>query len=483
MSYVLEHLEPKAVFHFFEDLTRIPHGSRNTKAISDYCVAFAKERSLWVYQDELNNVIIKKPASAGYEAAPAVILQDHLDMVAEKTPDSPIDFTRDALELQVEGDYVSAKDTTLGGDDGIAVAMALAILDSSEIAHPALEAVFTVDEEIGMEGAQGLAFSQLSARRMLNIDSEDEGIFTVSCAGGASANVSIGLTTAPCALPRVRLSVSGLIGGHSGQEINKGRANANLLLGRVLDAMLQKLPVRLVSAAGGLKDNAIPNAAEALLAIDTADLASAEAIAAEFDAAFRAEFASADPGVTVTLAPAEAAAQALTEEATLRVVRFLLLVPNGIAAMSMDIPGLVQTSCNLGIFHVTDGVLTAVSSVRSSVATQKQMLLTRFDALTQMLGGSLQITGAYPAWEYRRESALREKLVEVYRAQTGKEPKIEAIHAGLECGLFAGQLPGLDCVSFGPDLVDIHTTREKMSISSVQRTWQFLLGVLAALKD
>ena len=483
MSYVLEHLEPKSVFHFFEDLTRIPHGSRNTKAISDYCAAFARERGLWVYQDELNNVIIKKPASAGYEAAPAVILQGHLDMVAEKTPDSPIDFTKDALDLQIEGDYVLAKGTTLGGDDGIAVAMALAVLDSREIAHPALEVVFTVDEEIGMEGAQGLDFSQLSARRMLNIDSEDEGIFTVSCAGGASANVSIGLTTAPCTLPCVRLSVSGLIGGHSGQEINKGRANANLLLGRVLDAMLQKLPVRLVSAAGGLKDNAIPNAAEALLAIDAADLAAAEAVVSEFDAAFRKEYEAADPGVTVTLTPAEAAARALTGEATLRVVRFLLLVPNGIAAMSMDIPGLVQTSCNLGIFHVTDGVLTAVSSVRSSVATQKQMLLTRFDALAQLLGGSLQVTGAYPAWEYRRESALREKLVEVYRAQTGKEPKIEAIHAGLECGLFAGQLPGLDCVSFGPDLVDIHTTREKMSISSVQRTWQFLLGVLAALKD
>ena len=204
MPRVLEHLEPKAVFHFFEDLTRIPHGSRNTKAISDYCAAFARARGLWVYQDELNNVIIKKPASAGYEAAPAVILQGHLDMVAEKTPESPIDMTKDALDLQVEGDYVSADGTTLGGDDGIAVAMALAILDSSEIAHPALEAVFTVDEEIGMEGAQGLDFSQLSARRMLNIDSEDEGIFTVSCAGGASANVSVGLTMAPNAAPCVR---------------------------------------------------------------------------------------------------------------------------------------------------------------------------------------------------------------------------------------------------------------------------------------
>ena len=242
MSRVLENLEPKAVFHFFEDLTRIPHGSRNTKAISDYCVSFAKERGLWVYQDALNNVIIKKPASAGYEASPAVILQGHLDMVAEKTPESPIDFTKDALELRIEGDYVSANGTTLGGDDGIAVAMALAVLDSDVIAHPALEVVFTVDEEIGMEGAQGLDFTQLSARRMLNVDSEDEGIFTVSCAGGASANVSIGLTSAPCALACAHLTVSGLIGGHSGQEIDKGRANANLLLGRVLEAMQKNSP-------------------------------------------------------------------------------------------------------------------------------------------------------------------------------------------------------------------------------------------------
>ena len=483
MSRVLENLEPKAVYHFFEDLTRIPHGSRNTKAISDYCVSFAKERGLWVYQDALNNVIIKKPATAGYEAAPAVILQGHLDMVAEKTPESPIDMTKDALDLQVEGDYVSAKGTTLGGDDGIAVAMALAVLDSSEIAHPALEVVFTVDEEIGMEGAQGLDFSQLSARRMLNVDSEDEGIFTVSCAGGASANVSIGLTSAPCALACARLTVSGLIGGHSGQEIDKGRANANLLLGRVLNAVQCKLSFRLVSAAGGLKDNAIPNAAEAVLALREEDVSAAREIAAACEADFRKEYAAADPSVTVALEPAPACAQALTEEATLRVVRFLLLVPNGIAAMSMDIPGLVQTSCNLGIFHVTDSVLTAVSSVRSSVSSQKQMLLARIDALSQLLGGSLHVTGAYPAWEYRRESPLRDKLAAVYTQQTGKTPKIEAIHAGLECGLFAGQLPGLDCVSFGPDLADIHTTREKMSISSVQRTWRFLLGALEALKD
>ena len=480
---VLNHLEPQRVFHFFEELCAIPHGSGNTKAVSDWLVDFAKARGLRYVQDQLNNVVIFQDAAPGYESAEPVILQGHMDMVCEKEPGCTKDMAVEGLDLVLEGDTVSAKGTTLGGDDGIAVAMALAILDSSEVAHPALEAVFTVDEEIGMEGAQGLDFSQLSARRMLNIDSEDEGIFTVSCAGGASANVSVGLTMAPNAAPCVKLTVSGLIGGHSGQEINKGRANANILLGRVLDALVQKLPVRLVSAAGGRKDNAIPNAAEAVLALAEGDLPAAKQIVSACTADLRKEYAVADPGVTVTLEEAAACPQALTEEATLRVVRYLLLVPNGIAAMSMDIPGLVQTSCNLGIFHVADGVLTAVSSVRSSVASQKQMLLARFAALSQLLGGSLQVTGAYPAWEYRRESALREKMAAVYEQQTGKAPKIEAIHAGLECGLFAGQLPGLDCVSFGPDLVDIHTAREKMSISSVQRTWKFLLGVLEALKD
>ena len=480
---VLSDLEPREVFAWFERLCAIPHGSHHAKAISDYLVAFARERGLACRQDAANNVVIRKAASAGYENAPVVMLQGHIDMVCEKDADCGKDMETEGLDLFVDGDVIGARGTTLGGDDGIAVAMALAILDSSEIAHPALEAVFTVDEEIGMEGAQELDFSQLSARRMLNIDSEDEGIFTVSCAGGASANVSVGLTMAPNAAPCAKLSVSGLIGGHSGQEINKGRANANILLGRVLDALVQKLPVRLVSAAGGRKDNAIPNAAEAVLALAEADLPAAKQIVSACAADLRKEYAVADPGVTVTLEKAAVCPQALTEEATLRVVRYLLLVPNGIAAMSMDIPGLVQTSCNLGIFHVADGVLTAVSSVRSSVASQKQMLLARFAALSQLLGGSLQVTGAYPAWEYRRESVLREKMTAVYEQQTGRAPKIEAIHAGLECGLFAGQLPGLDCVSFGPDLVDIHTAREKMSISSVQRTWKFLLGVLEALKD
>ena len=476
-------LEPAAVFHYFEEICAIPHGSRNTKKISDYLVDFAKEHGLRYIQDAANNVILFGNGTCGMEDHAPVILQGHMDMACEKDMDCPLDMEKEGLDVTHDDKFVFAKGTTLGGDDGIAVAIALAVLDSSEIAHPALEVVFTVDEEIGMEGAQGLDFSQLSARRMLNVDSEDEGIFTVSCAGGARADCCLPIRRQQFNAPVQEIAVTGLVGGHSGAEIDKGRANANLLLGRVLNAVQCKLSFRLVSAAGGLKDNAIPNAAEAVLALREEDMPAAREIAAACEADFRKEYAAADPGVTVALEPAPACDQALTEEATLRVVRFLLLVPNGIAAMSMDIPGLVQTSCNLGIFHVTDSVLTAVSSVRSSVSSQKQMLLARIDALSQLLGGSLHVTGAYPAWEYRRESVLREKMAAVYEQQTGKAPKIEAIHAGLECGLFAGQLPGLDCVSFGPDLVDIHTTREKMSISSVQRTWRFLLGALEALKD
>ena len=479
---VLEGLEPRRVFQFFEAMCAIPHGSRNCGAVSDWCVAFAKERDLESHQDQAGNVIIVKEASPGYEAAEPVILQGHLDMVCEKEPGCGKDMAKEGLDLCVEGGFVRARGTTLGGDDGIAVAMALAVLDDDSLPHPRLEAVFTTDEEIGMLGAEALDVSPLRGRKLINLDSEAEGIFTVSCAGGSVAECSLPVKRVPFIGTVLEVTVQGLIGGHSGQEINKGRANANILLGRVLDALVQKLPVRLVSAAGGRKDNAIPNAAEAVLALAEGDLPAAKQIVSACTADLRKEYAVADPGVTVTLEKAAVCPQALTEEATLRVVRYLLLVPNGIAAMSMDIPGLVQTSCNLGIFHVADGVLTAVSSVRSSVASQKQMLLARFAALSQLLGGSLQVTGAYPAWEYRRESVLREKMAAVYEQQTGKAPKIEAIHAGLECGLFAGQLPGLDCVSCGPDLLEIHTPRERMSVSSVQRVWAFLLEVLKRSK-
>ena len=478
---ILDKLDPKAVFTYFEDLCAIPHGSGNTKAISDYCVRYAEAHGFEVYQDALNNIIMICPATPGCEAAEPVILQGHLDMVAEKAADCPLDMAKDGLALAVDGDFVFAKGTTLGGDDGIAVAMALAAMDDQTLKHPRIEAIFTVDEEVGMEGAAGLDVSPITARRMLNIDSEDEGIFTVSCAGGARANLDVTLSCAPCSLPTAVLELTGLTGGHSGEEINKGRANAAILLGRLLAALSDVAPFRLVSAESGLKDNAIPAAARAVIAAEADQMEALRACADRMAAAFRAEYAVSDPGLTLTVRPGNPAPSALTDEAGAAVVRFLQLVPNGIHAMSMDIPGLVQTSCNLGIFHVADGAMHASSSLRSSVASQKAMLISRFAALAALLGGTMHITGDYPAWEYKRESALRDTMISVFRAQYGREPEVKAIHAGLECGLLSGKLPGLDCVSFGPNLFDIHTPRERMSVSSVQRTWQLLRGILEAL--
>lgn len=469
MPRVLEHLEPKAVFHFFEDLTRIPHGSRNTKAISDYCAAFARARGLWVYQDELNNVIIKKPASAGYETAPAVILQGHLDMVAEKMPESPIDMTKDALDLQVEGDYVSAKGTTLGGDDGIAVAYALAVLDSSELKHPPLEAVFTVDEEIGMLGAAALDMSGLQGRVLLNIDSEDEGILTVSCAGGATSCLTVPVKRVPAQGKAWRVGVRGLTGGHSGVEINKGRANAN----KVLAAALQGLPVTLCSIAGGSKDNAIPRASEAIVVSEADDFAALFAANAA-----KAALPETEQHAEFYCEPAEAGEMLAESEA---VLGLLNAVPNGVQAMSSDIPGLVQTSLNLGILTTDADAVRLTFSVRSSVNREKFGLIDQLKALAARFGGSYSETGEYPAWEYQKDSRLREVMVEVFEAQYGRKPVVEAIHAGLECGIFSDRLPGLDAVSFGPQMHDIHTSRERLDIASTARTWEYLVAVLERL--
>lgn len=477
---VLDNLEPRSVFHYFEDLCGIPHGSGNTKEISDYCVRFAAARGLHCVQDSLNNVIIWKDGTTGYENAPAVIIQGHLDMVAEKTPESPIDFTKDPLELQLDGDFVSANGTTLGGDDGIAVAMALALLDSSEIPHPPIEAVFTVDEEVGMDGAFGLDTSCLKGRRMLNIDSEDEGVLTVSCAGGVRANMTLPLEFAPCAMPCFAVTLDGLIGGHSGVEIQKERGNSNLLMGRFLVHLIQKIPaLRLVSIAGGLKDNAIPLSTTAIVAVPQGEDPQAEA--ASFETVLKNEFAVSDPGLHLCAEPYTPSPTAMTEDTTRRVLDFLALVPNGIYAMSMDIPGLVQTSCNLGILETDGNTLRASSAIRSALSSQKQMLFERMESLCLRLGGSVHASGDYPGWQYRRESSLRETMVSAFRDLYGREPKVEAIHAGLECGLFADKLPGLDAVSFGPDLMEIHTVREHMSVASVQRTWTYLCEILKRL--
>ena len=472
---VLNHLEPQRVFRFFEELCAIPHGSGNTKAVSDWLVDFAKARGLRYVQDQLNNVVIFRDATPGYESAEPVILQGHMDMVCEKEPGCTKDMAAEGLDLVLEDDTVSARGTTLGGDDGIAVAMAMAILDDDSLSHPAIEAIFTVDEETGMYGAEGLDVSVLKGRRMLNMDSEDEGVFTVSCAGGARADCCLPVTRSAFSAPVLEISVTGLVGGHSGAEIDKGRANSSMLLGRVLCALEEKTDLRVISVCGGLKDNAIPTGAQALISANAEVTAE---VCRRMTQSLREEYRVTDPDVEVTVEPAETAMLPMDAVSTRRAVCLLVCHPNGVQVMSADIPGLVQTSLNMGILTTDETAVHLSSSVRSSVESQKQMLLQRIACLTAELGGETSTRGEYPGWAYLPDSPLRDLMVEVFTDQYGYEPKVEAIHAGLECGLFSAKLPGLDCVSFGPDLKEIHTFRESMSVASVQRVYAMVVETL-----
>lgn len=473
---VLEHLEPASVFHFFEEISSIPRGSRNTREISDWCAAFARERGLEYHQDSCNNIIIFKEGTAGYEKAEPIILQGHLDMVCEKEPDSTRDMEKEGIELVVDGDRIRAKGTTLGGDNGIAVAMALAVLDSKEMPHPPVEVILTVDEEIGMLGAIELDMSHLKGRKLINIDSEEEGIFTVSCAGGNMTSCELPLTRESFSGTELEITVGGLLGGHSGVEIDKGRANACMLLGRVLYAAQQKTEFRLGYVEGGRKENAIPQEAHAL--VIAADADSARSAAAEMEAAFQKEYQTSDPGVFVRVTESVSGKNPVDGRSTARIIHLLLTMPNGIQSMSADIEGLVQTSLNLGVLETKEENLVAGFCIRSSLSSQKQMLVDQLASQMQLLGGSIQVSGDYPAWEYRQESELRERMTRIFQKQYGRDPEISAIHAGLECGMFMGKLPDLDCISIGPDMWEVHTYREHISISSVQRVWDFLTEVL-----
>ena len=480
---VLSHLEPRAVFHFFEELSRIPRGSGNTAAASAWCAAFAQERGLPCRRDEAGNVVIWKAASPGYEDRPAVILQGHLDMVCVQDAGVNHDFASQGLQLYADGDFVRARGTTLGGDNGIAVAMILAVLAENSLPHPPIEAVFTVDEEIGLLGAAALDCSDLSGRALINLDSEDEGVLTVSCAGGARCDISgeLAVEKAPGLL--CTLTISGLQGGHSGMEIGKGLANANKLLGACLEALSDRVPVRLASLRGGDQDNAIPKEAQAELVIPLGEAETLAALTNHWAKTAAAEFAATEPGLTAafTCQDAPGTHSALGSEDSRQFISLLQAYPNGVLAMSRDIPGLVQTSLNLGILRLEGGVYQLSSSIRSSVGAEKEALSRRLEELASQFGAQFGQRGDYPAWEYRKDSPLRETMVQVFQQQYGRAPTVEAIHAGLECGLFAGKLPGLDAVSLGPDLQEVHSTRERLSISSTERTWRYLTAVLEAL--
>ena len=479
---VLEHLNPKSVFSIFEQMCAIPHGSGNTKAISDFCVAFAKSHGLAVRQDTHNNVIIWKNASPGYEGHPGVILQGHLDMVCAKAPDCPIDMAKEGLQLEVTEDgWVTARGTTLGGDDGIAVAMGLAVLGDDNLVHPPLEAVFTVDEEIGLLGAADLDCSDLKGRLLLNIDSEEEGILTVGCAGGSRCDMLLPLTRQETEGVLCTASLENFTGGHSGIEINKGRANTNQLMGVFLRHLSKELPLCLTKLEGGKFDNAITNHTTAAFLLP-ADLAEkAREMADAWWKETQPTLAS-DPNGKLTFSVGETQhAPALSQEDSSRILRLLEQLPNGVQAMSKEIPDVVETSANIGILHLRENEFLATISVRSSVNQVWQKMLEDLKATAAAAGASSQVYGSYPAWEYKQDSTLRPLMASLYRELIGRDPRIETTHGGLECGLFSDKIPGLDSVSFGPDIQEVHTPREKMSVASVQRTWEFLLKILERL--
>ena len=481
---VLENCEPKRVFYYFEEICKIPHGSGNTKQISDYLVSFAKEHGLEYVQDELNNVVIYKPATEGYENAPTVIIQGHMDMVCEKRPDVEHDFTKDGLNISVKDGYITANGTTLGGDDGIAVAYGLALLESTDIAHPALEVLITVDEEIGLLGAVGLDCSVLKGRRLINLDSEAEGSLWISCAGGLSAISRIPVQRVQAEGQKLQVKICGLMGGHSGAEIDKKRANANVLMGRFLYGLQREAEYEIISMEGGQKDNAITREAVTEILTGKEDAEAVRAYAEKVQEELREEYAGSDAGITIQIGEMGASSEMVLHPTSREKVLFYLMeVPFGIQKMSGSIEGLVETSTNIGIVKLSDDEFFGSSGVRSSVEAARDALSDKIQYLTEFVGGSYEIQGAYPAWEYRKDSSLRDQMVEVYEEMYGNKPEVVAIHAGLECGLFYEKIPGLDCVSLGPDMKDIHTTEEKLSISSVKRVWEYLVEVLKRIKE
>lgn len=472
-------LEPAAVFGYFEEICAIPHGSRNTKRISDYLVSFAKEHGLRYIQDEANNVILFGDGTSGMEDHAPIILQGHMDMVCEKDADSPIDMAVDGLDITHDGECVFAKGTTLGGDDGIAVAYALALLADDAIPHPPLEVILTVDEEIGMLGANDIDLSSLKGRTLINLDSEDEGVFTVSCAGGATATISLPVERRTVYGPCVRLNVDGLQGGHSGVEIHKNHANANKVMGEFLNRIQQIMPLCLTSLAGGSKGNAIPRSCQATVVAMGIHLERINGIAQELQAEIREKYD--EPEATIQAFDVDAlGGNSLSTESTAKVIGLLCAAPNGVQAWSKDIDGLVQTSLNMGITKLGER-FSATFSVRSSVNTEKRELLEQLKTLANFYEGAYSQVGEYPAWEYKKDSHLRDVMVHIYTEMFDKEPRVLAIHAGLECGLLGEKLPGLDCVSIGPQMHNIHTSREKLEIASTERTWKFLLEVLKSL--
>ncbi len=477
---VLEELEPKKVFQIFEELSSVPRGTFYDEKVSNWCAEFARKRNLEYIQDEAGNVIIKKPGTLGYENSDPVIIQGHMDMVCEKVEGSDHDFENDPLELYIEDGYVKAKGTTLGGDDGIAIAYAFALLDSDDIPHPPLEVIVTTDEEIGMGGANAIDMSQIKGNILLNIDGEVEGVILAGCAGGVLETLKIPAQREEKSGTVMTVQVKGLRGGHSGSQIHEQRGNANKILGRILNHLDQETDIALVSFKGGSKDNVIAGSSEAV--IMAADPEKAQGIVRNLAADIKAEFSSDEPDLQIPVTQEEGTEQALTKECTKKVIFALVCTPYGVQGLSRDLPGVVETSLNLGIVKTEEDSIALMYYLRSSVNSQMQELKSIFRTWAEMLGGTHEESGEYPAWMYQKDSKIRPLMAEAYKEVTGKDAEISTVHAGLECGLLSAKKPGLDCVSFGPDIPDVHSVNERLDIASTERVWEMIKNVLAKLK-
>lgn len=491
-----ESCKQKPYLRWFSTICGIPHESRNEQQLSNFLVSFAEERGLAVVQDAAGNILIRKPGTKGMEQAPTVILQGHMDMVCVKDEGLDFDFAKDPLKLVFDGDNLHAEGTSLGADNGIALAYILALMDAEDIPHPPLEAVVTVDEEVGMGGATVFDASQLKASYFINMDSEEEGVFCVSCAGGRRSQMHIPVVTEETAnisgqekSSFRRITVGGLAGGHSGLEINKERGNSNRLLARVLDDMMQKYPCRLVSLCGGTAANAIPKESSAVVLLQ-AEENEVRKYLEHWAEVFRHELRGADgAGLTITFEHAETSDRVLTQESTGRILSAALLIPNGIASMDMTITTqrLVESSNNFAMIRMGENEVIFHCQTRSSSASRKEALCRKIDILGAMVGATVKHSGDYPAWEYNPDSRLQPLFETAYRELFHKDARVEGIHAGLECGLFAEKFKQLgrnmDFLSFGPDVVGAHSTKETLHLSSAERSWKLLLEVLRRIGE
>ena len=471
MKYIVTGRKPASLFRFFEEISAVPRPSYHEEKIADYLVDFAKARGLEYYRDSLHNVLIKAPASAGCEDLPPLMFQGHTDMVCEKNANVEHDFLKDPLNLYLDGaGFLRAKGTTLGADNGIAVAAMLALLDGEVDTHPAYECLFTASEEVGLDGATGFDYRHVSARHMINMDSERVGVVTCGCAGGIRTDLSLAVHPEPFVGAALHVSLGGLMGGHSGENINCGRTNANKLMGRILAALLSTCDARVVWVKGGSKDNAIPRESEVLLAVADPEVASDAICKAAAEIA--AELSADDKSFSVSCEDAEAEAVMLSREDTARVVAVLASVPNGVFEMNHNAKGMVEFSRNLGVVRTENDTVSFVFASRSAMDSRLDASTRELDALANAIGAKTKHYNRYPGWNFAPISSVRERYLAAYREVTGEAAIVNVIHAGLECGIISANLPDMDIISIGPTMYDIHSPDESLDLDSVELFWK-----------